>query len=94
MIPKIADAALVTLAAQQGRPQSWFVGADAVAEGERKASELQCATKSNHKLSKSLAIEEFARIGISVQNQFSANEKTMLKREQIALWNVTSSRGG
>jgi hypothetical protein len=48
--------ALVTIADQQEPPLRWFAGADAVAEGERKANELLNQTKDNLELSSSLAI--------------------------------------
>jgi NAD(P)-dependent dehydrogenase (short-subunit alcohol dehydrogenase family) len=54
---KLANA-LVTVADQPEPPQRWFAGADAVAEGERKANELLSQTKNNRELSSSLAIED------------------------------------
>jgi NAD(P)-dependent dehydrogenase (short-subunit alcohol dehydrogenase family) len=54
---KLANA-LITVADQPEPPQRWFAGADAVAEGERKANELSSQTKDNRELSSSLAIED------------------------------------
>ncbi|HEY5748029.1 MAG TPA: SDR family oxidoreductase [Chryseolinea sp.] len=56
--PEKLAKALVAVADQQEPPLRWFAGADAVAEGERKANELQDQTKSNRELSGSLAIED------------------------------------
>ena len=57
---KLANA-LIKVADQQEPPLRWFAGADAIAEGERKANELLSQTKDNHELSSSLAIEESIR---------------------------------
>ncbi len=50
--------ALVQLADQPEPPVRWFAGADAVAEGERKAYELQSQIAPYRELSSSLAISE------------------------------------
>jgi NAD(P)-dependent dehydrogenase (short-subunit alcohol dehydrogenase family) len=56
--PQKLAKALVTVADQLEPPLRWFAGADAVAEGERKANELFNQTKDNRELSSSLAIKE------------------------------------
>lgn len=56
--PEKLAKALITVADQPEPPQRWFAGADAVAEGERKANELMSQTKPNRELSSSLAIIE------------------------------------
>jgi NAD(P)-dependent dehydrogenase (short-subunit alcohol dehydrogenase family) len=56
--PEKLAKALVTVADQPEPPLRWFAGADAIAEGERKANELLDQTKSNRELSGSLAIED------------------------------------
>jgi len=55
--PEKLAKALITVASQPEPPLRWFAGADAVAEGERKADELQRQTNSNRELSSALAIE-------------------------------------
>ena len=49
---------LVSLADQQEPPVRWFAGEDAVAEGERKATELQAQVNPYRELSSSLAVDE------------------------------------
>lgn len=49
---------LVSLADQQEAPGRWFAGEDAVAEGDRKATELQAQVNLYRELSSSLAVEE------------------------------------
>jgi NAD(P)-dependent dehydrogenase (short-subunit alcohol dehydrogenase family) len=54
---KLANA-LVTLTDQAEPPMRWFAGADAVSEGERKASELQGQIEPYRAVSCSLAVED------------------------------------
>jgi NAD(P)-dependent dehydrogenase (short-subunit alcohol dehydrogenase family) len=52
--------ALLKIADQAEPPARWFAGADAVAEGERKASELKSQIDPYRELSSSLAIDDVA----------------------------------
>ncbi len=56
--PEKLARALIAIADQPEPPLRWFAGADAIAEGERKISELLGQTNSNREVSGSLAIEE------------------------------------
>jgi NAD(P)-dependent dehydrogenase (short-subunit alcohol dehydrogenase family) len=56
--PEKLAKALIKIADQPEPPLRWYAGADAVAEGERKANELIEQAKPNRTLSSSLAIQD------------------------------------